>query len=649
MVKSFKKAKNYTKKINGGFGDSLLNSMKPSTYTRKAEKYGSLHFISFLSATLSRLAYFDDNNFLKNYNSIMGPVISEKYLTAINSVPSTELDKLLNDGTLFNLTPTSNDAITYNDKLFLDFIKLNMPQRINQINGENSNIINNINKSANSVVNKLNKSSINSASKLTQQNQIELTQLPSNNTIKQQQQQVKYISIGWSNYGEIFVVADKKMPNTLFLIFRGTYSAKTASIYSKPSSIMPLSGCKENPNEKYLYGIFKVTTEMIHTIIEAMRYLANNFLKANAQNSVKIFTTGHSLGGAMCTIFAYLWMKIRKTSPYNMSPYNVLAENIICISLGSPRCMNSYVAKNFCDYVKSKNILYLRITTNGDPVPMMPLSVASYVHPCSNDAVMRKEISEACVAPINKDADMNVNYNLNLDCLNYKGRAYVPNPLAHSFYLDIRYLNALNLKKFAAGVLNVTGNTKEVQRFNGKNTVCRLISGCDDTYQAVFFVVDNARMKQNNGGGIFTKSFKKATNFINKTPLNTQNLKTFKNMAASKITSTMNKTQKTIGIKMTEVIEDTKMNKNAFDKLMKQSYNILVPGPPQQSFGPANSVENMRKGDNSSTSIVNLCPMSPPNEESFVNPFEGIMPNPNLSCGSPNKTVNNTSSAPLIK
>jgi hypothetical protein len=32
-----------------------------------------------------------------------------------------------------------------------------------------------------------------------------------------------------------------------------------------------------------------------------------------------------------------------------------------------------------------------------------------------------------------------------------------------------------------------------------------------------------------------------------------------------------------------------------------------------------------------------------------VNPFEGIMPNPNLSCGSPNKTVNNTSSTPLIK
>jgi poly(3-hydroxybutyrate) depolymerase len=44
---------------------------------------------------------------------------------------------------------------------------------------------------------------------------------------------------------------------------------------------------------------------MIHTIIETMRYLATDFLGATQPNSVKIFTTGHSLGGAMCTNFAY--------------------------------------------------------------------------------------------------------------------------------------------------------------------------------------------------------------------------------------------------------------------------------------------------------------------------------------------------------
>jgi hypothetical protein len=51
-----------------------------SNLNRKADKYGDVHFISFLGATLSRLAYFDDNKFLTNYNSIMGPVIPQNTL-----------------------------------------------------------------------------------------------------------------------------------------------------------------------------------------------------------------------------------------------------------------------------------------------------------------------------------------------------------------------------------------------------------------------------------------------------------------------------------------------------------------------------------------------------------------------------------------
>lgn len=106
-------------------------------------------------------------------------------------------------------------------------------------------------------------------------------------------------------------------------------------------------------------------------------------------------------------------------------------------------------------------------------------------------------------------------------------------------------------------------------------------------------------------------------------------------MAASRITSMMNKTQKTIGIKMTKVIEDNKMNQTAFDYLINNSYDIKSPVP-------ANSGSS-----NSSTSIVDLCPMAP-NNNVFQNPF-GNISMPNLSCGPKNKTVNNTSSAPLIK
>jgi hypothetical protein len=109
--------------------------------SRKADKYGNIHFISFLGATLSRLAYLNDNHFLNNYSSIMGEIIPTKILQSINSVSHTNLGMLLDDQTLFGLNKSATDIFRdyeyeYNGKKFIDFIKLNMPQNINIINGD---------------------------------------------------------------------------------------------------------------------------------------------------------------------------------------------------------------------------------------------------------------------------------------------------------------------------------------------------------------------------------------------------------------------------------------------------------------------------------------------------------------------------------
>ena len=435
----------------------MLNTI--SNFSRQSERYGDICFISFLGAILSRLAYLNDNKFLTSYNSIMGPVIHPQILQAINNVNQTNLDLLLDDQTLFGLKESNdifqNFKYQYKGKNYIDFIKLNMPQNVNIINGD-------------------------IAGNITYPVQGQPTPLES----------VKYISIGWSNYGEIYVVADKRMPNTLFLLFRGTYSAKTAALYSKPTSIIPLKVCNDaagNP-EQFLYGIFKTTSEMIHTIVEAMRYLATDFLGASQPNSVKIFTTGHSLGGAMCTDFAYLWMGIKKTAPYNAAPYNVLADNIICVSLGAPRCLSSSVAKKFCKAVSDKKILFLRITTNGDPVPALPPKTG-FQHPCSEDDKMRQQISQACAPQLTMRPTPNINYDGNLDCLNYKGRAYVPNILSHTVYLDILYTKAVDIVNFLKGI----GVQKEVLRGPDGSTNCRLIMGQNGNYKAIFFDVNKAR------------------------------------------------------------------------------------------------------------------------------------------------------------
>lgn len=512
-----------------------------SNFSRKVNRYGNVHFISFLGATLSRLAYMDDNKFLANYSQIIGPVIQPKILQGINNVNSNNLGELLDDQKIFGLDKSPNDIFSnyeyqfgeskiFGKKNYIDFIKLNMPQNINIINGDIAG-----NKSF---------------------------PIPGQQTPLDA---VKYISIGWSNYGEIYVVADKRMPNTLFLIFRGTYSAKTASLYSKPTSVVPLTVCKDSKGEpeKFLYGIFKPTTEMIHTIIEAMRYLATDFLGATNPNSVKIFTTGHSLGGAMCTNFAYLWMGIKKTSPYDAAPYNVLADNIVCVSLGAPRCMGSSVAKKFCDFAMRKKILFLRITTRGDPVPALPPKLG-FEHPCSNDREYREIISEDCNAQLTMRPTPNVNYAGDLDCKNYKTRAYIPNALSHTIYLDIVYTKAVDIPKFFKGI----GIAQEVSRGPDGSTTCRLVMGQSANYKAIFFDVNKAREKPTNIDAVEEIELTKVDpNAVAQLEV-VESLPSTAAAAGGGLFSSF--TSKPIIKIGGEVAEDRKVTKQAFDTLIQQ-------------------------------------------------------------------------------
>ena len=511
----------------------MLNTI--SNLSRKSDRYGNLHFISFLGSTLSRLAYFDDNQFLLKYTQIMGPVIHPKILTSINSVNSNNLGDLLDDQKIFGLNKDSNDIFSgyetqYDNKNFIDFIGLNMPQNINIINGD-----------------------------VKGDRKFPVYGGPT------PQDAVKYISIGWSNYGEIFVVADKRMPNTIFLIFRGTYSAKTAALYSKPTSLVPLTACKDskgNP-ETFLYGIFKVTSEMIHTIVESICYLATNFLGATNPNSVKIFTTGHSLGGAMCSNFAYLWMGIKKTPPYNASPYNVLADNIICVSLGAPRCMGNSVAKKFCNFAKNYNILFLRITTRGDPVPALPPK-AGFQHPCSDDNDMRKAISEDCNATLTMRPFPRVNYTADLDCQNYKTRAFAPNGLSHTIYLDIMYTKAVDILSFFKGV----GIANEVSRGPDKSTICRLIIGNIADRKIIFFDVNKARKIPSDIDAVQEAELNKVDpNADADAIVNSENSSVGGGLFSS---STVTKLSKSLPKFGGPVAEDVKMTNKSFKNLIQQ-------------------------------------------------------------------------------
>ena len=434
------------------------------TGTSSEKNYGNVHFISFYSAVLARFAYFSDKNFLEQYNKIIGPIIPMPILTAMDSIR--DIPQILDDEITFDLNnnPLNLPLFTYGGKKFIAFD--DMAKKINMINGE-----------------------VKETYELTEEEDLQRGAYGN----------VKYISIATSNYGEIYVVADKRMPNCIWVVFRGTYSGKTAGAYTKPTSLIPLYvGNAEGKRESYLYGIFKLLTDSIHAIIEAMRYLAVNHLHAERPESIKVFTTGHSLGGALSTIFAYTWMHIRTTAPYSTSPYDVLTSKICCVSLGSPRCVNNDISELFCGYVQREKITFLRVTTRGDPVPSMPFKAAYFSHPCSDSVSAKQNLRELVTEDCNglykiTTGKPGVYYDKSLDCSNKKGRTYLPNPLKHTIYLNVLYRSAVDIQKFLKSTLTAA----EIQRTPNKSTECRLIIyDCDEkVYKVVFFDLNETRLK----------------------------------------------------------------------------------------------------------------------------------------------------------
>ena len=270
------------------------------------------------------------------------------------------------------------------------------------------------------------------------------------------------------------------MPNSIFVVFRGTYSAKSAGSYTKPSSIIPYEVAKDISKEKQkqmlqkdqgkmygvLKGIDKILDDVYHTIIQSMLYLSQTYLKANTENSVKVFTTGHSLGGGLCTLFANDWLETMKTPPYNDKPYNIFTKEICCISIASPRVMTPALSNNFCQRVVDGDIYYKRITNRGDPVPTLPskgmgMMSDGYQHPCSAkkfSGTQRNLISMDCGSAMQARPTPKPVYTKSLECRNTKTSMFSGNisgnPLAHTVYMYINFVTGCSC--ISVFKLNVT-------------------------------------------------------------------------------------------------------------------------------------------------------------------------------------------------
>ena len=431
------------------------------------EDYGTVNTISFLCAIWSRLAYMPDNQYLGHIAKIFGSetvegIIPNQMLKDINTCIKNDgngIRDILNDTKMFELASVNEkygvNVFKQTDNRFgekgLQFLP--WVQKINKINQEE----------------RIDATTPNCDTKQT---------IFSND-------QIVFVSIATSNYGNIYVTGDKRMPNLVVISFRGTYSVKSFGSYTKPTSILPIginsiTLYQDTIKEKYLFGIYKILMDVIHILMDVIVYVSNKINPNEDAGSVKLLTTGHSLGGALCTMFAYIYaLHIKKDTTYTK-----LHNNIACISLGAPRCFDNNTANIFCKLTKDK-ITFLRITSYNDPVPGLPPPGSGFVHPCSSkgDETNREATNVDCFVQVSNSTStrckehiglaVTLDYKHPLKCVNKKRNSYLlsgspvlKQPMGyHVQYIGISFAGALNVTK----ILN-----NEIKR-DGKDTVCRLL------------------------------------------------------------------------------------------------------------------------------------------------------------------------------
>jgi hypothetical protein len=293
---------------------------------------------------------------------------------------------------------------------------------------------------------------------------------------------VQYISISTSNYSSIYIVANKTM-NTIFICFRGTYSLKSGLSYLKLSSFTPTKIC-ETSDDGYLLGVYKIIAEIFYTIEESINYLSTHFLQ---NNNIKIITTGHSLGGAAASIFAYLWVKHKSSL------------KICCVTFGSPRVMNEALIKKFNKLIYNKTILFKRYVTGGDPFAKLPFTSKkfsnSYYFPDDYDKNLH-------FVAITCDKKNKINKTNKVLC-NFKNKTkkHKLNIKSHGIYLGIFF------KKSAQNLMDLN---KEIKRDSNNDTMCRIIiGGNDEKYRGVFFNLNDAKYEKKDWLNSKLEKFKK--------------------------------------------------------------------------------------------------------------------------------------------
>ena len=242
-----------------GFFNIFSKAPADTDDTKFTEDFGKFYFVSFLSAIYCRMTYLTPREYLNAYTQIFGEgkIIQADLMSHINDAIKQEMSQgvntqgnsvLIDDKTMFDLNLEITDkygmkVVKHKDgELYLQFLE--QAQKINQVLAEQR--IGNDAKSC----------------------------FVNNDLDPESNPNLVFVNISGSNYGDIYIVGDKRAPNIVNITFRGTSNLQSMASYvsvrtvAGPTTILILKKPDGTPIKiQVLNGIYEILNEVINIIM----------------------------------------------------------------------------------------------------------------------------------------------------------------------------------------------------------------------------------------------------------------------------------------------------------------------------------------------------------------------------------------------